>query len=171
MMHSNKRGVNVLTNSQLNSRYGNPDANTDGVLDLDWARANLIVMPLPFPMRLSWQPDVSVSRVQCHRLIAHNLVQALVAMESRMSAQALRDHGLDMWGGCFEFRRTRGGTALSRHSWGVAVDMNPDIGRLGSAEDAANYPKFIVDAFKNAGFNWGGDWTDRPDPMHFEIAQ
>jgi len=28
----------------------------------------------------------------------------------------------------------------------------------------------LVQCFKDAGFDWGGDWT-RPDGMHFQLAK
>ncbi|MDA8216993.1 MAG: M15 family metallopeptidase [Dehalococcoidales bacterium] len=31
-------------------------------------------------------------------------------------------------------------------------------------------PPEFVQAFKDEGFEWGGDWADHPDPMHFEWA-
>jgi hypothetical protein len=31
-------------------------------------------------------------------------------------------------------------------------------------------PPEFVQAFKDAGFDWGGDWAEHPDPMHFEWA-
>ena len=161
----------MISTAQLIERYGNPDLNNDKILDLDWAKDHLVVINLPFPMRLSWEPKTTIKRAQCHKLIAEKLTAALEQMASRVPPLNLYDLNLDRWGGCFEFRPIRGGNELSRHSWGVAVDINPDIGRLGNADDAAKYPKFIIESFENAGFIWGGRWKDRPDPMHFEIAQ
>ena len=151
-------------------RYGNPDKDGDGILDPDWFRENISVFPLPFPLYLSWEPRKQITRFQAHRLAGAKIVAALARVGAAQGIDYLREHQLDRWGGCFNFRLIRGGSSLSNHSWGTAVDYCPDLGRLGSAEDAASYPRFIVDAFAAQGFVWGGTW-DRPDAMHHELEE
>ena len=80
----------------------------------------------------------------------------------------------------FNYRKVAGTDKLSNHSFGRAIDINPQINpyikgehsygldydptRLGTlTEDSV-----IVQYFKNRGWEWGGDWTDRKDYMHFE---
>jgi len=148
-------------------RYGNPDKDGDGILDAVWFNTNISVFDLPFPMFLSWEPQTMINRFQAHRLAGPWIIGALNLIVESKGLDYLRENKLDRWGGCFNFRLIRGGTTLSNHSWGTAVDYCPDIGRLGSAEDAVAYPRFIIQAFEAQGFVWGGSW-DRPDPMHFE---
>lgn len=150
------------------ARYDNPDANGDGILDVEWATRNLQVFSLPFPLRLSWSPATVITRFQAHRLAGDRIIEALRRVSAARGYTYLRDSKLDRWGGCFNFRPVRGGQGLSSHAWGTAVDYCPDIGRLGSAEDARTYPRFIVEAFEAEGFTWGGLWA-RPDAMHFEL--
>lgn len=66
----------------------------------------------------------------------------------------------------FNLRSKRGGGGRSLHSWGIALDINPDRNPQG---DGSDIPTGVVDIFKKHGFFWGGDWSggDR-DPMHFE---
>jgi hypothetical protein len=149
---------------EIRALYGDPDRNHDAVLDLDWARASLAVITLPYPMRLSWQPTTYVQRVQCHRLIGPALIDALQEIGAAHPPEYLHAAGLDFWGGCFNFRAARGQDKLSTHSWGIAVDINPQLGGLG---EAPRMPGFIVEAFINRGFEWGGSWK-RPDAMHFQ---
>lgn len=64
-----------------------------------------------------------------------------------------------------------GGGGKSLHSWGIAIDINPDTnpyqrGNYGPPE--SDIPIQIVNIFKNYGFAWGGDWPGERDPMHFE---
>lgn len=76
----------------------------------------------------------------------------------------------------FYFRSVAGRSVLSNHAYGIAVDVNPSTNpRCGVSQFCRCYNKLITDmspefvqAFKDAGFSWGGDWTDHPDPMHFE---
>lgn len=165
-------------------RYGNPDVNGDGILDLEWAKENLAVFNLPFPLVVAWQPEQIITRFQAHRLAGDKIIAALETMlteadklaiqenplaeAERPGLEYLRAHKLNRWGGCFNFRLVRGGHTLSNHAWGTAVDINPDIGRMGSFDDLRTYPRWIVGAFESAGFYWGGHFA-RPDPMHFEL--
>jgi hypothetical protein len=68
----------------------------------------------------------------------------------------------------FFSRTIAGSNQLSRHSLGLAIDINPsqnpqrDDGRL-----ITNMPQWFVDVWRHAGFCWGGDWAFSKDPMHF----
>gem|GEM_PF-5774492 len=74
------------------------------------------------------------------------------------------------------FRNTEGHKLLSTHGYGIAVDINPSTNpSCGVTQPCRCYNDLITDmppefiqAFKEAGFAWGGDWTEHPDPMHFE---
>ena len=53
---------------------------------------------------------------------------------------------------------------LSRHAWGIAVDLNVDDNPRGSfsTQDAR-----LVEIMRRHGFGWGGTWLV-PDPAHYE---
>ena len=75
--------------------------------------------------------------------------------------------GLGRYGGCYAPRLIRGGDsggALSRHSFGIAVDVNI---RNNSYGGRVSMDPRIVDIFRRWGFAWGGTWI-RADGMHFE---
>ena len=42
----------------------------------------------------------------------------------------LQSMGLDLWGGCLNVRKMRGGTKYSTHSWGIAMDWDPAHNQL-----------------------------------------
>lgn len=66
----------------------------------------------------------------------------------------------------YNYRSKRGGGGTSLHSWGIALDINPDRNPQGGPSDL---PGKVIDIFKKNGFFWGGDWGGRDnDPMHFE---
>jgi hypothetical protein len=44
--------------------------------------------------------------------------------------ERIKELGLDLWGGCFNFRKKRGGSTMSTHSWAIAVDYHPEMNRL-----------------------------------------
>jgi len=65
------------------------------------------------------------------------------------------------------WRKKRGRKTRSLHSWGVAIDINPATNPLGSTE--TDFPPEFIQIMKSVGFRWGGDFTRRKDPMHFEF--
>lgn len=79
--------------------------------------------------------------------------------------------------GGYAWRTIAGEQRLSPHSFGIAIDMNPDKGpywrwsphgRKGQGHPAQQtYPPEIVSAFEKEGFIWGGKWH-KFDCMHFE---
>jgi len=82
----------------------------------------------------------------------------------------------------FNWRKIRGGTSLSMHSFGVAMDINPqrnpmcpivdDLGLCGGENIlVTDIPVCVRNAFNRYGFEWGGDWgpSYNFDSMHFEF--
>ena len=64
-------------------------------------------------------------------------------------------------GGCYAPRRINrfdAGGSISRHAWGIAIDINTK----------SSYHPRVVEIFNSWGFAWGGTWTS-PDEMHFEL--
>lgn len=90
----------------------------------------------------------------------------------------------------FNYRRVAGTTRLSKHSLGLAIDINPlynpyitkiDGERKILPEQGEKYadrekdcPYYIREgdacykAFVSRGFTWGGDWQNTKDYQHFE---
>jgi len=99
-------------------------------------------------------------------------------------------HGYDLKPGwCWGFAcRAIGGTSTpSNHSWGLALDFNAPKNPMASADwhrrnanrNNSTFPfglrivcdmnEGMVSEWERAGFRWGGRYTNRPDPMHFEF--
>ena len=91
---------------------------------------------------------------------------------------------------CFNYRLIDGTTKLSKHAYGLAIDINPfynpyvtypngeiRISPPGSepyADRDADFPYKIDEndlcyrLFKEHGFTWGGDWNSSKDYQHFQ---
>lgn len=65
-----------------------------------------------------------------------------------------------------QWQKTRDFHYLSNHSWGLALDLDSTDHPLGTHK---NYPRWVVDVARKWGLSWGGDYVNRPDPMHFEV--
>jgi hypothetical protein len=133
----------------------------DGTLRPEWERHQLGVAELPGRLPLSWDPDVTVSRIRCHRLLVGVFEAVFAALLKAGLWVEVREYG-----GCFAYRAKRGADTISLHAWGAAIDLNPRTNQLG--EEGDMHPE-VVRVFESRGFTWGGRWG-RPDPMHFQYA-
>ncbi len=135
----------------------------DGSLDPRWQADFLATVALPFPLRLSWDHSKFVMKMTCHK----RLTETFREIFSLIQARELRPR-ISSFGGCFVFRTQRTGTRLSTHSWGIALDLNPETNSQGST---GNMDPELIDIFRSAGFSWGGDWPGKArDPMHFQFC-
>lgn len=104
-----------------------------------------------------------LGEVACNREIIQPLRDAM----SELAAAGLADL-IDPsdYAGCYGPRVISPGEGLSRHAWGIAVDLNATTNAYGATPtlDAR-----VVEAMERQGFSWGGTWLV-PDGMHFEYV-
>lgn len=134
----------MITANQCLKKYGAPELEK-----------YMRLLPLDYP-------DIPAlpKRIYCNEDLANPLIQALnLVVERKLFGQ------IKTWDGCFNIRRKRGAVSQSLHSWGIAIDINAAWNRLGKPPTMS---KELVQCFKDAGFDWGGDWY-RPDGMHFQL--
>jgi hypothetical protein len=135
----------------------------DGQLEARWQLGFLERIHLPFSLCLSWDQSRSITQMTCHRRLSG--IFSLVF--SRIQERELQGK-ITSFGGCFAFRPQRTGRRLSSHSWGIAIDLNPESNEQGSV---GNMDAAIIAIFRDAGFEWGGDWHGKScDPMHFQFC-
>lgn len=154
----------MITTAQAIKKYGNP--NQEGTY--------LVSIKLPYPMRLAWDKDTFVKTMRCHKLVADNFTAVFTDLLANYGLPKIQELGIDLFGGCFNFRAMRGGTEYSRHSWGIAVDLDPERNQLKENSTTARFarPEYkpMIDIFYKHGFVSLGreknyDW------MHFEILK
>lgn len=154
----------------MNAFYGDPDVNHDGRADATWMKANLVRIKPPYRMSWSWGGEVATLTV--HKRCAESLLRALDGVARRLGSQeAIERARMHLCGGAYNFRLQRGGSSLSIHSWGAAIDIDPERNRLGRsyAPTLGMMPMAVVEIFVAEGWEWGGRWS-RPDAMHFQAA-
>jgi len=144
-----------LTNAQVKRIFGsfNYTTNKNGSINIQggWAVNNIVKI------------IVANKTIWCHRLVADSLQWALVAAD----AQRLIDWS-DRGMGCFVPRLTKrlsGGysASLSRHAWGIAIDLNPTRYPYGTTKQQ---PQALLDIMSKRGF----EIVVKKDPMHFEFT-
>jgi hypothetical protein len=150
-----REGDAVLPQALIKESFGEfadrPAGGGQLSLDEDWQNENLVSTVLPV-----------VGRLRCHRAVLPALRGAIDELVHRNLASLV-----ETFDGCWNPRLVRNGSDISRHAWGVAVDMNfrSNVTRLRSVQD----PR-LVEVMERWGFTWGGRWLV-PDAAHFEYRQ
>jgi hypothetical protein len=124
-------------------------------------------------MVAAWAPSQRISKIRVHKKCADSLTRVLQAILDRYGSQAAVERArMHLYGGCYNFRLMRGGSKLSIHSWGAAIDLDPERNGLGVTwrDNAGMMPMPVVEAFAAEDWVWGGLWK-RGDAMHFQAAR
>ena len=152
----------MLTTKQIIKKYGEPHI-TGG----DY----LTTITLPYPMRLAWDLDTKVKKMRCHKLVADKFIAIFEDILEHYGLEKIQELGIDLFGGCFNYRKMRGGTSWSTHSWAIAIDLDPARNTLKESSKTARFArkeyKPMIDIFYKHGFISLGveknyDW------MHFQ---
>lgn len=151
----------MITTSEAIKIFGKP--NQQG--------SYLTTIVLPYPMRLAWDKNATVKTMRCHKLVAEDFTNVFKDILEIYGIEKIHELGIDLFGGCFNFRAMRGGYDYSRHSWGIAIDLDPERNLLRETSKTARFArpeyKQMIDIFYKHGFVSLGreknyDW------MHFE---
>lgn len=134
---------------------------------------NQIRVEIPYRLKLAWAPTTELSKITCHQKVAKSIY---VIFENTLSSYGKKDItklGLDLFGGCLNVRKMRGGSAWSIHSWGSAIDLDPDKNQLRWGRDKASFAKKEYEEFWKIveAEGWLGLGRARNfDWMHFQAA-
>jgi hypothetical protein len=154
-----------MTTKQIISKYGKPNVTGEGYL---------VTIKLPYPMRIAWDTDSTVNTIRCHKLVAYKFLAVFNEIHREYGYAKIKELGIDLFGGCFNFRKMRGGNDWSTHSWGIAIDLDPARNQLKETSKTARFArpeyKKMIDIFYKHGFISLGreknyDW------MHFQIKE
>ena len=136
----------MITSKQCLLRYGPPELEK-----------SMVLWDVPASLEIGVLPK----KVYCNKDLAKPLEIAFTNIVSRKLVGQVKT-----WDGCFNIRKKKSNSTPSLHSWGLAIDIN-------AAWNGYNKPvtmsKELVQCFKDAGFDWGGDWIIK-DGMHFQLA-
>lgn len=152
----------MMTDEKIIEKYGTPG-------DED----NFIIVTLPYEMRLAFPPYQPVNKIRCHKLVENNLLKVFNELLTVYTEPEIKKLGIDLFGGCVNVRLMRGSkTKWSRHSWGIAIDLDPARNGLKTKKPIAQFskPEYkpMIDIFYKHGFISYGIEKDF-DWMHFEI--
>lgn len=87
--------------------------------------ANQVRLQLPFPMRIAWDTSKIVRSFLIHQRVHDSAARCVERIAQHYNEAQRRNTGIELFGGCLNVRRKRGGTTWSMHSWGIAIDFDP----------------------------------------------
>lgn len=153
-------------------------------------------------LHYDFEGDVRAGLIICHKAVAKDMLEIFRELYD-IGYQIESILPVDNFGGddnesmkanntsCFNYRSTPGGSRLSYHAYGTAIDINPlynpyvrktRSGTIVLPEEGKRYADRsvrqtgmiqpgdeCVAIFKKHGFTWGGDWRrSTRDYQHFE---
>jgi hypothetical protein len=129
---------------------------------------------LPFPFVIAWDTSQRITRISCHQKVVAPLTAIYAQAAAHYGEKRFRQLRLDRFGGCYNFRKMRGGSRLSTHAWGIAVDHDPERNQLKWGPDRAAFAAPDYEGFWRIVEAQGAVSLGRArgfDFMHFQFAR
>jgi len=137
----------MVTSKQALAKYGDPAKES-----------SMILWDVPTDLEVGVIPK----KIYCNKDIVEPLKKAFKNIIDKGLIGELKT-----WDGCFNIRKKTGNKSPSLHSWGLAIDINASWNGYNKKPTIS---KELVKCFKDAGFDWGGDWKIQ-DGMHFQLSK
>ncbi len=134
---------------------------------------NQTSLVLPYPMVLAWDLEAKVSKITCHEKVHDSLKRIFTNVLDHYGIDTIKELRLDRFGGCLNVRKMRGGSSWSIHSWGAAIDIDPDRNQLKWGKDKAFLARPEYEPFWKIIEGEGGISLGRLrnyDYMHYQFA-
>ena len=153
--------------SEMRKKFGTPDYGGS-------FRKHMTQVKLPYTM---WMDEVRITNAWMNNICADSLLRVMTYVwdENGRDYDKIKAQQLHIFSGAWNIRNMRGGSNLSTHAYGLAIDIAAPFNALGRKPGYNKHSftdnSLIVKAFKDEGWIWGGDWERRPDGMHFQAAR
>ena len=130
-------------------------------------------LELPYPLVLAWDASSIVKKETCNVKVHKSLYSIFENTLKTYGLKEIKKLRLDNFGGCLNVRKMRGGSSWSIHSWGAAIDLDPDKNQLKWGKDKATFAKKEYEPFWKIVESEGWISLGRKknyDWMHFQAA-
>ncbi len=87
---------------------------------------NQTTINVPFDFWLAWDKSKRVSKITVHKKVAESAQHCFDRIAEVYTAAERKALGIDIFGGSLNVRKMRGGSNYSMHSWGIAIDFDPE---------------------------------------------
>ena len=160
---------------EMDQFYGRPETDNHGGVTASWEARNLKRLEFPWRATLAWDIGQPLRSFRVHVSCAGSMSRILECIWELYAhdQEKIEADGLHLFGGSYNYRLKRGGSTLSTHAYGAAIDINPDGCPMlpKRPKDAkSKMPDVVVDAFRAESWAWGGDWNSPWDSQHFQSA-
>jgi hypothetical protein len=135
---------------------------------------NQTKLEVPYKLKLAWDPSTALTKITCHEKVAKSLYTIFENTLKTYGGKEISKLKLDLFGGCLNVRKMRGGSAWSIHSWGAAIDLDPDRNQLKWSKPRAYFSKLEYNDFWKIVEDEGWISLGRErnyDWMHFQSAR
>lgn len=123
-----------ITSSKVNAPSTKPKWPSQSAAAMDAffgaKGTDIVTVTMPFKFRIAWDLEKTQQKISCNKKVAENLERIWARVLDHYGYDELKRIGLDLFGGCLNVRKMRGGSAWSIHSWGCAWDTDPDRNQL-----------------------------------------
>jgi len=129
---------------------------------------------MPYPLVIAWDKRKTVKEFSCHKLVKPALERIFQRTLDHYGYEKIKDLNLHLWGGCLNVRKVRGGSSYSMHSWGIAVDLDPDNNQLKWNSKQATFAKPAYNRFWEFVYDEGAISLGKErdyDWMHLQFAR
>lgn len=128
----------------------------------------------PYPLKIAWAPQTIITSFMAHEKIIPAVERALYKVKRYYSEADIERLGLNMFGGCLNVRKMRGGSKWSTHAWGASIDWDPARNRLRWDHTRAEMAKLEYEAWWDIWESEGAVSLGRArdyDWMHVQFAK
>jgi len=97
---------------------------------------------LPYSLKLAWDTSSVITRLTCNEKVSESLYTIFEKTLKTYGEKEIKRLRLDVFGGCLNVRKMRGSsTKWSIHSWGAAIDLDPNKNALKMTDKEATFAK------------------------------
>jgi len=132
-----------------------------------------ITVPEKYPLKL-YNGSEKLQKLYVNNRIAEPVIRVLNKVLEHYGSDKINNSGMDLFFGCYNPRRMRGGSNWSTHAWGAALDFDAAYNPLRWKKDRARLARQFYD-------KWWEIWEDEGavslgrvkdfDWMHVQFAR
>ena len=134
--------------------------------------SNLVYVKPPYP--IYYDGKLYTHGVRVHKLIADRVSRVFDDLLAHYGAAKIHELHIDVYAGAYVYKKTTGGSSLSMHAWGLALDWWPEKNAMNTHAPQAGFSAPVYNAYfaiwEKHGFTALGKACDK-DYMHVQFAR